>query len=89
MLLWFYRYGDVAESAEGGTLLRCYMGQPVSWVRIPPSPNLNPPIGGFFIGYVGFKVVFFIVEQVCQTYILLCCKIEIYVNVCYNENIIC
>ena len=29
----------MAESAEGGTLLRCYMGQPVSWVRIPPSPN--------------------------------------------------
>ena len=38
----------MAESAEGGTLLRCYMGQPVSWVRIPPSPNLNPPKGGFF-----------------------------------------
>ena len=42
VLLLIYCQGDVAESAEGGTLLRCYMGQPVSWVRIPPSPNKKP-----------------------------------------------
>ena len=50
MISYLYCRGDVAESAEGGTLLRCYMGQPVSWVRIPPSPNLNPPQGGFLLG---------------------------------------
>ena len=50
VLLLIYCQGDVAESAEGGTLLRCYMGQPVSWVRIPPSPNFKTRFyGGFFV----------------------------------------
>lgn len=29
--------------AEGGTLLRCYVGYPASRVRIPGSPNFSPP----------------------------------------------
>ena len=33
--------GEVAELAEGGTLLRCCMEQSVPWVRIPSSPNLK------------------------------------------------
>ena len=37
----YYKNGEVAESAEGGTLLRCYVGQPASWVRIPVSPNFK------------------------------------------------
>ena len=31
----------MAESAEGGTLLRCYMEQSVSRVRIPASPSFK------------------------------------------------
>ena len=48
--------GNVAESAEGGTLLRCYVEQSASWVRIPPFPNLKIKtpefISGVFVLYV-------------------------------------
>ncbi len=52
MISYLYCRGDVAESAEGGTLLRCYMGQPVSWVRIPPSPILKPARQRWVLFYI-------------------------------------
>lgn len=42
--------GNVAESAEGGTLLRCYVEQSASWVRIPPFPNFKGFQTLYFLG---------------------------------------
>ena len=37
----YFSWSD-GRVAEGGTLLRCYVGQPASRVQIPVTPNDSP-----------------------------------------------
>ena len=64
MLVWSNKMntdGDVAELAEGGTLLRCYMEQSVSRVRIPASPNFKKSgqKPAFILLKIQFKTIIF------------------------------
>ncbi len=42
--------------AEGGTLLRCYVGQPASRVQIPAAPYKTPKLKSF--GVLLFVLIF-------------------------------